>query len=969
MEIKISRVNFSPRFNTNEFTKRPYLIPLGYDTISFCRKQKLIAEQKEADVIKSFSKKGVRKEEITEILKEDWKRRLLEEYLLSADPKKHLFSKKPTPREMLFGIQNRLSSEELNRYIQFTNERKSNKTGIILSQAQANIAAKNKLNIEQAQRALEITENKNDDDKTPLTFEEAVIAAKYNISDNALKKYSSLIQSGTHQNIIESDIFKHKERLETFERLSSPDSKFNKDIDVDELFALSKKSSSDEYIEEYIKYKNHVLSCGKTAYEVIKQHSWSNPAYLYKNISLENLDYFANYIENSKEEREQNKDFNYFNLHDFENENNLPDKINRIIKPDKNGQNRFSKPLNWAHICIAARNNLKDEQIEKLLTITDEKEAKKIGLSHPVDYSVAQTLISENASDEAIKYVQNTLDKKNWHSRLAYDVLKSFSIYKAIQKLKNSEEIQTREARSFLKTVVSNPYQTEIAIGDNTSLIDFISELGKMINISEKALNQDEQTQALNGIKNIQTSIKSVDLNNCEIKIEENGSVSVSNNPQFEKDLNDILVGLPEFKNTIGRLQQGEHAYTVDKHMLKVLQNIANDPEFEKLNNSDKKVLTIAGLMHDLSKKEGVKDREHADDSAFDTYYILQRLDIENFEKIKIYNLIKTHHWLENVCKAKDREKTVQDIAYDLRSDNEFEMSKILCKADLGAVRADNSFYLDFKELYDDVSTEIEDKVNEIRKTQIFMPQTKFPKASDIKNGKIMKADGIKNTVLVMDELKNDLSLYGFEEGCTKENFRTFLHGFDSEGSMVNFNEFNIVDSDAVLSTCYINSTNYRVFRQYGFLIDVENSNIHAGLPYDYGTWLKKNVEHIKADYIYSNEENRFTKSRKYMPNLIKNKANLADEEYIEKIKNLRGCKSYSDIKKKDPDFAKVLNNVFYDMESRRRSNNRWYNEFLCSNPNVKAVYSYDKKYEEIPLFLRKYAADNDLPIIMFGEC
>lgn len=79
------------------------------------------------------------------------------------------------------------------------------------------------------------------------------------------------------------------------------------------------------------------------------------------------------------------------------------------------------------------------------------------------------------------------------------------------------------------------------------------------------------------------------------------------------------------------------------------------------------------------------------------------------------------------------------------------------------------------------------------------------------------------------------------------------------------------------------------------------------------------------------------------------------------------GCKSYSDIEKKDPEFAKVLNNIYCDMESRR-SHNRRYNEFLCSNPKVKAVYSCDKKYENIPLFLRKYAADNDLPIIMVGE-
>ena len=34
----------------------------------------------------------------------------------------------------------------------------------------------------------------------------------------------------------------------------------------------------------------------------------------------------------------------------------------------------------------------------------------------------------------------------------------------------------------------------------------------------------------------------------------------------------------------------------------------------------------------------------------------------------------------------------------------------------------------------------------------------------------------------------------------------------------------------------------------------------------------------------------------------------------------------------------------------------------------IQGVFSYDQKYEDIPIFLRKFAQDNDLPVIMFGE-
>ena len=1015
MELKIQTVNFSPKFNINNSISKPYLKPLAFDTVSFGKKKKKDGIEL---LLEKFQKKKVKQKEINRLIKDgDTKSRFLQLYRGLEDGSLQ-FSRNLSEKEIALIVNSKINPVQIQRFIDLTDNKPNFSRR--LNKREVTYAVKEGLCDSQVQKFIEIKDSKVASSKD-FDLEDLKLAISENLDDEQIQKFISIRQrtekshvSGYEivkiiKNNLSEDavnvylcsspdfysscpkkqkLFSDRECIDIFEALSSPDSKFSGQIEPPAILHFAANKSCDDDIAEYINYKNQKLECGKKAGLFVSQHSWLSAYDIYKTISIKNLNYFAKYLEEYKKESPSSNHFQ-FSLVDFQDENKLPEKIDYYTKPNKDGSYNFSRALNASQAYIAIKENYNTEQTERLLTFTDEKRAKEKGFKAAVDNYTARELIKNNVSDEDAGKIINAI-ANNDETYFPSDVERLCGMLNSvrnIKEIKDVESIPKNEARKLLKetlkfnTIVDSHYNffnsSKILELLEPEFIDkyseTISKLTSRIGLQDKILTDEEQTQCLNGIKNIQKSIKDVDLNNCEIKVEENGYVSVSDNRQFEADLNDILIGLPEFKNTIGRLQQGEHSYTVDKHMLKTLQNIVNDPEFEKLDDSDKKVLTIAGLMHDLSKREGVKDREHAENSAFDVYYILQRLNLKDFENIKIYNLIKSHHWLENICKAKDKEKTIQDIAYDLRSDNEFEMSKILCKADLGAVRADNSFYLDFKPLYNNTSIQLEDKVNEIRKTQIFMPQTKFPKASEIKNGKIMGADGIQNTVLVMDNLSNDLNLYGFEEGTTKENFRTFLHGFDNQRAMINFNAFNIIDSDAILSTSYIDAKNYRAFRQYGFLVDVENSNIHVGLPYDFGTGRKKDMEFIKDCSIFKRSPNKYytyvyESSREYMSELIKKKAGLTDEEYIDKIKKLRGCKSYSDIKKEDPEFAKVLNNAFYNMELKKRSYDRSYNEFLCSNPTVKAIYSYDKKYEEIPLFLRKYADDNGLPIIMFGK-
>lgn len=450
----------------------------------------------------------------------------------------------------------------------------------------------------------------------------------------------------------------------------------------------------------------------------------------------------------------------------------------------------------------------------------------------------------------------------------------------------------------------------------------------------------------------------------------------------FEKDLNDILKGLPELRSMIGKAQHETHAYSLDKHTMKVLQGVVSDPRFASLPAEDKKVLSIASLLHDITKAEGLRDPMHPMESAFDAYYIIQKMKLPEEQQLKIYELIKSHNWLDRLNHPKntpaDVQRIAQDIAFDARHTNTFELAKILCKADMKAVKKDSLFFKHHEKTLDEMSATVDKYLKRIHESQIVLPQTVIPKASQIKNGVLKEADGIKNTVIYMDKADDNLELLGFEKGTTKDNWRALVHALGQEEQMQKFNTFSTIDTEALLSTSYIDPKSYKVFRKQGLILDVNPNDTHAGYCSDFGTGCGKSIELLKSDYLFHGQRKTNgvekwawrldrTKYRDYIPNLVKTKMNINDDEYSKLIEKIQGCKSLTDIEKVDSDFAKALKETFSEMESKERRGGRQYNEMLISRPKIQGVFAYDKPYHKIPEFLRKYAQENDLPIIIFG--
>lgn len=479
------------------------------------------------------------------------------------------------------------------------------------------------------------------------------------------------------------------------------------------------------------------------------------------------------------------------------------------------------------------------------------------------------------------------------------------------------------------------------------------------------------------------SSTKSVidDIRENVKKFSENNEIVPNSNisSDLAKDFNNIIKAFPEFITTIGKEQHQTHSYTVDVHTLKVLQGVMKNPEFKKLPDNDKKALETATLLHDLTKLENKIDKTHPDYSAYDAYYISRKMALPKNERIKIYQLIKNHDWLEKYTSI-----NAKDYAFELRQGNNFKMECILAEADLKGVARNDVFYNRYKSKLAEGAKKIKGLVDDLQKTSICLPQTKIPKAdkivSDNENVKTEitydeQNKQIKNKVIY---LKNgmDLSKSGFESksanNLMSEDFNVLVHGLDQEKQSSIFQTLGQIDSDALLSASYVNykKGNYHVFRSFGFVLDVAGDDINAAYYKDFGSGYGKNLRTLKNQYLYNGSRKEI---RNYISEQLKKALNVSDEEY-KKLYPTIADKSITELDESNPKAAQALRKIFEEMIEGQRSNDRQYNEVLVSRPKIQAVFWQGKqnestpyKLEDVPVFLRKYAEEHNIPIINFG--
>lgn len=488
------------------------------------------------------------------------------------------------------------------------------------------------------------------------------------------------------------------------------------------------------------------------------------------------------------------------------------------------------------------------------------------------------------------------------------------------------------------------------------------NENGKLIlsgfpnsDYTEQRLAKVKDKELLNKIREVQSYV---------IEFTQNNSIRINGNPEASKDITDIVRAFPEFLTSVGKLQSRTHDFSVDIHTLKVLQEIFKNSEYQKLPEASKRHLQIAALFHDLTKQAGIVDKSHPVTSAFDTYYLTRKLELPEKDKLKIYNIIRNHTWLETY--NGENTELRKKLAFEFSQNDAFKLISILTEADLKAVKKDGKFFTRCKKELQKAKSEIEPLINNIQKTAINLPQTKIPKAHKLNMSSPyvdkITSDGVTNTVVRLEQGIN-LKEAGFERNVSLDDLNILVHGLDDKDSASMFQALGIVNSDALLSTSYINygKGNWKVFRKQGFVLNVPASDIHACYWRDFGSGYKKDKNDLIKNYLFSDSE-----TRSYFSQQLKKELKLNDDEYIDlyhKIEDL----TIEDLDEKFQDVAKAYRNIFANMETSKRSMGRNYNEILVTRPKIQGIFCWDKSPEKIPLYLRKFAEKHDLPILLFG--
>ena len=365
--------------------------------------------------------------------------------------------------------------------------------------------------------------------------------------------------------------------------------------------------------------------------------------------------------------------------------------------------------------------------------------------------------------------------------------------------------------------------------------------------------------------------------------------------PELKSLLDSLVQGLPEFTTIVGKAQHGTHAYTVDIHTLKVLQYAMNEPGYDKLSDKDKTILKLSALVHDFGKKEGVVDEGHAVLSSEHVNGILAKFNMPESIKYRIIELVNNHHWFAAYNKGEMSSETMAALC---RNPEDFEISKILAKADLLGVNDEfylrvtntanreefDTFTADKFSYIDKKLTELRQKANIILDTQILNSGAKFPVVKTSISGEETELPVLNLT----DENITDLAPYGFAPGTTKDNARFTVHMTPNEllaQESTPMNTFNILSATpthhSVQSTSLISFNNNRTYghRKFGFILDVDQSNISTANPGNVGSGTSKTLDDFTHRLFESYSDRTWVKSE-FQKALKRKNIEISEEQY-----------------------------------------------------------------------------------------
>lgn len=448
-------------------------------------------------------------------------------------------------------------------------------------------------------------------------------------------------------------------------------------------------------------------------------------------------------------------------------------------------------------------------------------------------------------------------------------------------------------------------------------------------------------------------------------KYTSNNFITIKDNPELNQQLKKISKYMPEIFNQVDGSKTA-----VDT--IKTLQKIVQNPTFEKLSDSDKKVMLISTLLHNTDKVS--KDTA---ESAFDAYFIAKKFNTTDAEAKKIYKIVESSDLINKFMKTtkektiwesrgltiegENRQNTFDLLAFKLKEGNDFKLAQMLYSSK------------DQPKLTRFLDKSLAKRIEEIKSQDFILPQT----ASEdyLKYGKeqVIEHKGKRYKVIVTSA--QDLP-----------DFKAFTHTPDAAVAtggtramnFANFDAFKTLADDKIICTSYLSKDNYGTFGVgNGFIFDVPTESQYVGYGHDIFS-LAKDEPHMLQEYYRDKgilaERNRGQKfgHRTMISDNLKEIMGISDEEYAKRLDSLKfkvGKETLTaeKLKEFDPELYDAYYNEFFARTGSDNSllRDNWHNEVLVSNPKITAIYTKD--LDKLPEDYLIKAQEEGLPIVLLN--
>lgn len=417
--------------------------------------------------------------------------------------------------------------------------------------------------------------------------------------------------------------------------------------------------------------------------------------------------------------------------------------------------------------------------------------------------------------------------------------------------------------------------------------------------------------------------------------------------------LDDICKAIPEFKFTIGAAQHKTQTYNLAEHMLKALQENTKNPLYKELGSSDRRILGISTLLHDINKIEKTVTTGHEFTSSNTVNAIVERMpNLTPMEKDRIVNFVKNHHWLEKIS---DDPKVIKELTTAFRSGNDFKMAKIFAESDLKAVN--DRFFTNYGHKINSPTTQaIDDAILDLQSKGRMMFTANVNAHSAIGNGakKVKLGTGAETT----NNLVIDSRQMGFDTNY-------FAYHSSSEANLKGIFASSGYDKGLGLSISIGKNGASKVFKDNKTFIIFDKLNMN-----NLGIVAKRNANtkyRKSPDKIleYMKNDSRFVSEfRTNYPHEI------SDKEYALVFREIQGlelnqvgsCKRVqqilgSEAKAKDLEIALEKTNANFISSATEHS------ESVAFDLRAGAIGTKGKA-SELSYDFRKFLEENNIPII-----